>query len=171
MPLRSTVLLLALVTLSGCATFDRGQSETVLPLRKAWVDGHVVEYVTTDASDPAVARAYGANHAPRLALAAEADPGKSVLERVYQFPNREQWPVFQSGPTPTGPTSTDRSYSPLWRMVTVHWTQPTKLRELRSEEAILAAEERGEVTLEITRIVVNCPITRGVGGRYLPGTR
>lgn len=164
-------MLLLTFALGGCATFDRGRSETVLPVHRAWVDGRVVEYITTDASDPEVARQHGANHAPRLALATEAETGKSVLERVYQFPNKEQWAVFQSGPAPTGPISTDRNYSPLWRMVTVRWTQADKVRELRSEEAILAAEERGEVVVEVTRIVVNCPVTRGADGKYLPGVR
>ncbi len=164
-------LALSAALLTGCATFDRGGQETVLPLHRAWVDGKVVEYVTTDASDAEVAKAYGANHAPRLAKAAAADAGGSVLERVYKFANDEQLGVFQSGPRPTGPANTDRSYSPLWRMVVVRWTKPEARRELRSEEAVLAAEERGELTLDITPIVVNCPITRGVDGVALRGVR
>ncbi len=157
--------------LSGCATFDKGGTETVLPLHRAWVDGRVVEYVTTDVSDPDIARAYGANYAPRLAKAIAAPGGVSVLERVYKCANNEQMGVFQSGPNPTGATSADRNYSPLWRMVVVRWTKPEARRELRSEEAVLAAEERGELTLEVTPVVVNCPVTRGVDGLAVRGVR
>jgi hypothetical protein len=164
-------LALAATLLGGCATFDRGGQETVLPMNRAWVDGKVVEYVTTDVSDAEVAKTYGANHAPRLAKAVGADAGGSVLERVYKFANNEQIGVFQSGPRPTGPANADRSYSPLWRMVLVRWVKPEARRELRSEEAVLAAEERGELTLEITSTVVNCPVTRGVDGVALRGVR
>ncbi len=169
--LRTLIWLFAAALLGGCATFDRGATETVLPMQRAWVDGRVVEYVTTDASDPEVARSYGANHAPRLALAADAELGKSVLERVYRFSKDEQWNVFQSGPSPTGPASQDRTYSPLWRVVLVHWTRPERTRLLNSEEALLAAEELGDIRLEVTRIVVNCPVTRGVDGVALRGVR
>ena len=34
-------------------------------------------------------------------------------------------------------------------------------RVLKSEEELLAAEERGDVALEQTEVVVNCPVTRG----------
>ena len=62
--------------LTGCAStlFDVGRSETVLPLNRAWVDGRSVEYVTTDISDAAMAKAMGANHVPRLAEAISTQP-------------------------------------------------------------------------------------------------
>jgi len=167
----ASLALAALVLLSGCATFDRGGRETVLPLQRAWIDGRLVEYVTTDASDAAMARERGANYAPRLAKAATALATASVLERVYMFAQKEQLGIFQSGPLPTGPDSTDAGYSPLWRVVWVHWTDPAARRELRSEEEVLAAEERGQLRLEVTPIVVNCPVTRGVDGVALPGVR
>jgi hypothetical protein len=167
------VLALVVSLLAGCASpiFDVGRTETVLPLSRAWIDGRVVEYVVTDASDLAMARMMGINHAPRLALAAKAAPGTSVLERVYKFPQGEQISVFQSAPKPVGPESQDKSYSPLWRMVYVTWAGTAKVRELKSEEEILAAEERKELVLEVTDIVVNCPVTRGPAGQALKGVR
>ncbi len=36
-----------------------------------------------------------------------------------------------------------------------------------SEEALLAAEERGDVTLELTGTVVNCPVLRSADGTPL----
>jgi len=142
-----------------------------MPLNRAWIDGRIVEYVTTDISDPAMAKALGVNSVPRLADAVAAPPGRSVLERVYKFPNDEQISVFQSAPLPIGPDNRDRNYSPLWRMVLVHWIRPEAVRELKSEEALLAAEERKDLSLEVTDIVVNCPVVRGSDGAALRGVR
>jgi hypothetical protein len=166
------------VGLAGCALSPAAPADPVvtLPMNRGWIDGKPVQYVTTDVSDAQVARDVGANYVPRLADAlpgAGAAPGaaRSLVERVYAFPGKEQFPVFQSGPSPTGADSADRDYSPLWRMVAVRWVRPAAGRELRSEEAILAAQERGEVTLTVTGVVLNCPIVRGVDGRALRGVR
>jgi hypothetical protein len=158
--------------LAGCANplFDVGRTETVLPLNRAWIDGRVVEYVTTDISDGAMAKKMGANHVPKLAQAVRAAPGASLLARVYKFSNDEQINVFQSAPMPVGPENLDRSYSPLWRMVFVKWADSKFARELKSDEQILAAEERRELTLDVTGIVVNCPVTRD-RGNALRGVR
>ena len=166
-------LAVSLGVLGGCASpvFDVGRSETVLPLVRAWVDGRVVEYVTTDISDAAMAEAMGANYVPRLAQAARALPGQSLLERVYRFPNDEQISIFQSAPQPAGGLNQDRSYSPLWRVVLVRWESPRYVRELKSEESLLEAEAKRELSLEVTDIVVNCPVTRDGAGRALRGVR
>lgn len=170
---RTAQLLLAALALSACASpfFDVGRSETVLPLSRAWVEGRLVEYVATDASDRTMAAMMGVNFAPRLARAATPASGASVLERVYKFENDSQISVFQSSPSPVGPDSTDKAYSPLWRVVLVRWLDPSKARELKSEEQVLAAEEAQEVKLEITDIVINCPVTREVGKEGIRGVR
>ena len=159
--------------LTGCAStlFDVGRSETVLPLNRAWVDGRSVEYVTTDISDAAMAKAMGANHVPRLAEAINTQPGHSILERVYRFPNGEQINIFQSAPSPVGADNKDSSYSPLWRLVLVKWENPRFVREIKSEAGLLEAEDRKELSLEVTNIVVNCPITRDSSGQALRGVR
>ena len=165
--------ILAAALLGGCASpsFDAGRTETVLPLSRAWVDGRTVEYVTTDISDAAMAKAAGANYAPRLAGAVGGAGHASVLERVYKFPGGEQISIFQSAPLPAGSANAVAAYSPLWRMVLVRWKAPANGRVLKSEEQLLAAEERGEVALEQTQIVVNCPVTRAVDGSALRGVR
>jgi len=53
----------------------------------------------------------------------------------------------------------------------VHWLKPAARRELRSEEALLDAAEKGELALDVTDVVVNCPITRSVDGLPLKGVR
>lgn len=159
--------------LSACASpvFDVGRTETVLPLNRAWVDGRVVEYITTDISDLAMARMAGVNHVPGLASAIHTPRGSSIVERVYKFPGEEQISIFQSAPHPVGAENKDRSYSPLWRVVLVKWSAQATKRELKSEEELLAAEEKKEVVLELTDIVVNCPITRSEKGQALKGVR
>jgi len=169
----TSLFAVTLALLAACASplFDVGRTETVLPVSRAWVDGRVVEYVTTDISDAAMARMTGANHVPRLAEAVRAPAGQSLLERVYKFPNQEQISIFQSAPKPAGGENQDRSYSPLWRVVLVRWSNPQSARELRSEEDLLAAQDRRELSLEVTDIVVNCPITRDSSGQALRGVR
>lgn len=166
-------LMLTAALLAGCAGqgFDVNRAETVLPLKRAWVDGRTVDYITTDVSDAVMARAEGANYAPRLAGAVDITGKASILERVYMFPGGEQINIFQSAPVPTGATNTVAAYSPLWRLVVVRWQVPVMGRVLKSEEELLAAEERGDVALEQTEVVVNCPVTRGTDGRALRGVR
>ena len=169
----SSICVFATALLTACtsAVFDVGRSETVLPVNRAWVDGQIVEYITTDISDQAMARAAGANYVPGLAAAAKLPPGASLVERVYKFANQEQISVFQSAPSPIGAENQDRSYSPLWRLVLVRWSGQASKRELKSEEELLAAGDRKEVALEVTDIIVNCPITRNAKGQALRGVR
>jgi hypothetical protein len=167
------VALICQLLFSACtmSLFDAGKTETVLPLKRAWVDGSKVEYVITDISDATMARMMGANYVPRLTNAVEALPGKSVLERVYKFENDEQISIFQSSPIPIGENNKESHYSPLWRVVMVRWIDPKFIKELTSEESLFEAEERRELTLELTNIVVNCPVTRDANGNTLRGVR
>ena len=138
-----------------------------LPLKRAWVDGRQVEYITTDASDADVAREEGANYAPRLRNALPVPGGRSALERVYVFVDGSQPTVFQSAPKPTGADNRDTGYSPLWRMVKVSWLRNGMHALYRDEESILAGADRGELVIDVTGVVVNCPIIRSVDGQAL----
>ena len=95
----------------------------------------------------------------------------SLTERVYKFTDGAQISIFASSPAPVGSARPDTHYSPLWRLVLVRWKPGKTVRELRSEEALLDAQASGDVTLDVTGIVVNCPITRGVDGTALRGVR
>jgi hypothetical protein len=156
--------------LAACAQAPLRPGEVVLPLQQAWVEGRRVDYVTTDISDGAMATQAGVNHVPRLADALGAGRA-SLTERVYKFTDGAQISVFASGPAPVGSARPDPNYSPLWRLVLVHWKAGASAHELRSEEAVLAAEGAGEIELDVTGIVVNCPITRGADGGTLQGVR
>jgi hypothetical protein len=153
---------------------DAASATATLPLQSAWHNDRKVFYISTDISDSAMATMMGSNFAPRLADAVPSalrQPGeKSALERVYKFSGDTQEAVFASVPDPVGPASRDATYSPLWQVFWVTWKAAKPARVLKSEEAILAAEERGEVELARTGIVVNCPIVASDAGS-LPGVK
>lgn len=148
--------LLPALLLTACAAPMRPADTVALPRQQAWVDGRRVDYVTTDISDAAMAAQGGVNHAPRLRDALGSGRG-SLTERVYKFSDGRQISIFPSAPAAPGATP-DPNYSPLWRLVLVAWKPGSAVRELRSEEALLAAADAGELTLSVTDIVVNCPI-------------
>jgi len=54
-------------------------------------------------------------------------------------------------------------------MVKVTWQPGRSPCELRAEEVVLAAADTGEVVLETTPVMLNCPIVRRAGRGGLPG--
>ncbi len=175
MTTKGLALLGLVATLAGCAhtAAPPGQVLVQLPVLTGWFEGETVLYVTTDVSHADVAAAKGANFAPRLAHALPGgapQPGRpSSVDTVYSVTNFPQPSIFASAPRPVGPSSADVAYSPLWRMVKVTWQPGRAPRELRAEEAVLDAAEKGEVVLEPTPVVLNCPIVQRAGQGALPG--
>lgn len=177
---RLGLLVLVLAGLVACAASppQAGMPTVQMPVHQGWFEGEAVFYVTTDVSDAQVAAKHRANFAPRLADALPRGPGlpgqPSSVDKVYAVTNFEQASVFASAPLPMGPSSRDRAYSPLWRMVTVTWAAGHPPRRLTSEEQVLAAAEAGAVRLEVTNVVLNCPMVHrgprgGLDGVVLQG--
>jgi hypothetical protein len=170
----------ACLCLSGCALLNplapAAAKLVQMPLQQGWYDGKAVFYITTDVSDALVAKAKQANFAPRLAhaLTAARAGGTAVVkpssvDKVYAVTNFAQGSVFASAPLPMGYQNAETAYSPLWQMVTVTWKPGAAPRALTSDEEILDAEEKGQVVLQATDVVLNCPIVhRGADGA-LPG--
>jgi hypothetical protein len=169
---RIATLMAILTLLSACAALRPPGPRVTLPAFAGWYDGMRVYYVTTEITDPTMARNAGVTFAPRLEDAVPEYPKppevRTVLERVYKFPGNEQDAVFASVPTPPGPESSDLSYSPLWLAYMVKWNDRSHIRALTSEEAIQAAADANEVTVERTSIVINCPIVWTASGGALP---
>jgi len=166
---------LSLLLLGACSTAPplAASGQALIPVLRGWFEGEAVFYITTDVSHADVAEAKGANFAPRLAdalLAGPPVPGRrSSVDKVYAVTNFPQESIFASAPYPMGSASRDTAYSPLWQMVKVTWAAGHAPQTLTSEEAVLAAADRGAVTLEATRVVLNCPVVhRGAKGA-LPG--
>jgi hypothetical protein len=166
---------LPLLLASACTTVLplAGTGQVSLPVLHGWFEGEEVFYITTDVSQADVAEAKGANFAPRLADALPAGPSvpgrRSSVDKVYAVINFQQDSVFASAPFPMGSASRDAVYSPLWQMVKVTWASGKVPRTLKSEEAVLAAVDSGLVTLEPTRVVLNCPIVHRGSKGALPG--
>lgn len=159
MPALATRRALGALLMLG-ATAGWTADEVSLPLKEAWFEGQIVHYVSTDISDPGIAKKQGINYVP--ALADTLKPGMPV-ERAYKFPGDEQATVLPSIPRPVGGSNADPTYSPLWVLVMVRWKPGVTPRTLTSEESVLAAEDKGEVELTRTKIVANWPVVRARG--------
>jgi hypothetical protein len=61
-----------------------------------------------------------------------------------------------------------RDYSPLWQVNMVTWSDGATPRVLRSAAEVKAAEAAGDVTIEKTSTVVNCPVL-GFGQKKVRG--
>jgi len=137
-----------------------------LPLTRGFVNGHEVFYITTEASEKAVAdhltNLTGSRvvHAPTL----KSTPADS-LANIYEFKNG----IEGTGPQGFQPNVADSQpgdvgYSPLWRINLVEWKQDVMPRELRSEDDILAAQDKGDLSIKPADVVVNCPFVQWNGG-------
>lgn len=165
------ILLCAIFAMAAPAQAQQAGDVVELPLVSGWYDGGVVRYVTTDVSDKKAAAEMGANYVPRLAnaLVMQQQPGQAgVVERIYSFINFKQGSVLPSLPSPIGAGNLNQSYSPLWQVHKVSWLPGKQPRVLKSEEEVLAAEEAGEVGIEKTRLIVNCPVIFSAADGPLP---
>ena len=88
--LRVTALVIALMLLPSCSSLRPNGPRVTLPAIAGWYDGMRVYYVTTEITDPTMARNAGVTYAPRLEDAVPEYPKppelRTVLERVYKFP-------------------------------------------------------------------------------------
>ena len=161
--------------LAGCAAgpLSPESATAKLPRLLGWFEGEEIVYITTDVSDADLAKAKGANYAPRLADALPAagrPPAQpSSVDKVYAVTNFAQGSVFASAPSPLGHLNRDPAYSPLWQMITVTWSAAQSPRTLKSEEEVLDAAEKGLVKLDATRVVLNCPVLQRASKGSLPG--
>ena len=138
----------------------------VLPLIKGYVKGHEVFYITTEASEKAVA-----DHLTNLtgsrvvyAPALKNTPADS-LANIYEFKNG----VKGTGPEGFQPNVADSQpgdpgYSPVWRINLVEWKQGITPRELKSEIDIIIAQEKGDLLIKPANVIVNCPFVKWDGG-------
>lgn len=162
---------------AGCEAVPlaAGADHVRLPLLRGWFEGQEVLCVTTDVSHADVAQAKGANFSPRLADAPATRRRRDTRRplRGGQGLRPDQLQAGQRvcvGAHARGYRNRDRAFSPLSQLVKVNWTARSPRRTLKSEEDIFSAAKKGEVSLEATRVVLNCPIVqRGPEEGGLPG--
>ena len=130
-----------------------------IPLFKGYENGNDIYYIVTDVSDGEVAQQitefsnFPVNTAPALAQTPE-----DVRGQAYAFKNGVEGDGllgFQIGVLSAKPG--DDTYSPLYQVNFVEWTDDGKASELKSVDEIMSAEEAGDVSIEQTDIIVNKP--------------
>lgn len=143
----------------NCPVLPSGK--TNFPIVTGWVDGKSVDYTLQEISDPMVTQLMtDKTQFPLTTVATLTDVPQ--VANLYLFMNGI------AGPNPFGfqrnvidSVPGEPGYSPLWLHTFVKWNDPSKARELKSEEEIRAAASAGEVTLEATKLVINCPVIPG----------
>ncbi|MGH2710333.1 MAG: DUF7482 domain-containing protein [Actinomycetota bacterium] len=133
---------------------------TAFPVVTGWADGEQVDYLLQEVSDPEAAELLSEKTGFDVPVVESlADVPKDALANLYLFMNGIEGPNpfgFQMNVIDSVPG--DPGYSPLWLHTFVEWERGVEPRELTSEEEILDAEEAGEVTLEASDLVINCPV-------------
>ena len=137
------------------------------PLITGFSNGERIFLISTDASDQAVAAQSGATLVPRLTNLIAAN----ATSDAYQVTNFDQPKVFTALPSPLGADNANSNYSPFWRVKLVTWQTGSTPRTLKSESEILAAQTAGEVAIQATTIVINCPVVFTQSGGALPGAQ
>jgi hypothetical protein len=140
-----------------------------LPLTQGYANGHEVFYISTEASDRDLAELMTNVTGARVVYAPSlANTPPAALSNIYAFKNG----IEGSGPLGFQPNVADSEpgnarYSPLWRIVLAEWKEGITPVELKSEQEILAAVQEGKLTIEPTKMVVNCPFIQWDGGSLM----
>lgn len=148
-----------------------GDATFVMPFFQGWYNGTQIWwilyfatndlYTTTQPPDLVNAGLF-----PKLISAADLsanpafDKGAKPLYKVLNF---QQPPVFSTAPG-------NADYSALWQMVYVTWNAGSTPVALMSEADVLAAQASGDVTLQVTNIVIDLPVIAlgPLGGPWWP---
>ena len=130
-----------------------------VPVSKGYVNGNISFFIATDASVKEVVSSvtnttnFNINYAPSLANTSE-----SSRQQGYVFTNGIrgegqagfQLPVASSVPD-------DENYSPLFAINYVEWNDGSNARVLKSVNEVLEAQNKGEISVTKTNIVINSP--------------
>ena len=137
-----------------------------IPVSKGYVNGKIAYFISTDATEKQIVSSVSnttkfiINYAPIL-----ADTPQSTHQQGYVFingikgggqPNDFQLPVASATPNSTN-SSENKGYSPLFQINYVKWNNNSNPRILTSVDQILDAQNKGELTIIKTNIVINSP--------------
>ena len=164
-------LVLSAVSISNAEAKMQSLSETnlplTIPLTMGYADGNPVYYISTEASVKEVAEhltelsGFRVTYAPAL-----QNTPKESLANIYAFTNGiEGSGAFGFQPQVADSQPSDSDYSPLWSVNSVTWNEDSIPRELKSEEEIMDAMNKGQLTIEETDVIVNCPFIKWKDGQ------
>jgi hypothetical protein len=124
-------------------------------------DGSMIYYIATDASIQGVA------NAPGILFVNKTGPV------TLSGASSDLW-VFTNGISGTGPMGYqasitgsnigDTQYSPMWRINTATWKDPSAAKFLTNASEIASFASGGMLSTEIAGFVVNCPFVEVGGG-------
>ena len=140
-----------------------------IPLTMGYADGNSVYYISTEASEKDVADHLTELSGFRVAFTPSLqNTPKDSLANIYAFTNGIKGSgAFGYQPQVADSQPMDSDYSPLWLVHAVTWNDNLTPRELKSEESIMEARDKGEITIEDTGVIVNCPFVQW-GNDHLP---
>jgi hypothetical protein len=130
-----------------------------IPLTMGYADGNEVFYISTEASAKEVADHLTELSGFRVAFTPSLQNApEESLANIYAFTNGVKGSgAFGFQPQVADSQPSDPDYSPLWLVHAVTWNDGVTPRELKSEESIMNAKNNGQITIENTGVIVNCP--------------
>jgi hypothetical protein len=138
-----------------------------IPAGRAYSEGQEIYFSHTETSDPGVAeKLTNMMKSPVLVVPSLAEAPDTMLAPVYVFTNgvTGKGPLgFQPDVFPF-PPGTD-GYTPLRKIHFITWADGVSPRELKSEAEILAGITAGELTEDVSGVVVNMPFMTWQDGK------
>jgi hypothetical protein len=151
-------------------SFAQGQSmdnltlsNVSIPVSTGFIDGKIAYFIATDASTQEVASSvsnttgFKVNYAPTLANTSDSarQPG---FVFVNGFSGEEGGPLGSQLSVATAVPG-DPDYSPLFDINYVQWNtnNTSEIRILKSADEIFDAQQKGELTITKSNVVINSP--------------
>ncbi len=137
-----------------------------IPLAKGYENGHEIFFIATDVSDQKTADQitkminFTVNVAPVLSQTPDSARGQAFVFTngvPGKGPNGFQIPVLNAKPG-------DEGYSPLVQINMVTWKNESSVKELKSVQEIMTAQQSGQLSLDKTNIIANHPAVKWDGG-------
>jgi hypothetical protein len=138
-----------------------------IPVGAGYAEGKEIYFSHTEVSDASVGeKLTSMMKSPVIVVPSLAKIPTDLTAPVY---------VFENGKTGKGPLGFQvdvfdnpagtEGYTPLRRIVFVHWKDGVAARVLTSATDVLEGESKGELTLQKTNVVINMPFMVWDGGK------
>ncbi len=140
----------------------------VIPLVRGLYDGKDILLITTEVSDKAMKDQIGNFTGFPVNYDANLTKISQGIGNLWIFKNGIKGPGFmgfQASVVDSIPG--DPGYTPLWKVSIVEWKTNSGITPtiLGSDDAIGAAQSKGQITITPTNVVVNCPILQWGGNK------
>ena len=140
----------------------------VIPLVKGLYDKKDILLITTEVSDKAMKDQIGNFTGFPVNYDANLTKISQGVGNLWIFKNGVKGPGFmgfQASVVDSIPG--DPGYTPLWKVSIVEWKTNSGITPtiLGSDDAIAAAQSKGQITVTPTNVVVNCPILQWGGNK------